>query len=91
MSKTNLVHDVEVTFQDRSKLDFKGVILELKMEGDRIVLLRWKNAAYRSQGASTTKRLRFIDISKVRSITERCIGERTEFDDEEFCVQAAEK
>lgn len=82
----NYVHKVTITFQDRSKVEFYGVITELKFEGGRVVRFAWKNAAYRDTGSTTAMRLRFVDISKIRTVIERCIGTKSDFDDELFSV-----
>lgn len=86
--KKELVHAITVTFHDRSKIEFYGLIKEIKFEKGQLVRFSWRNAAYTEQGSLTSKRLRYIDITKIRSVVECCKGTKQEFDSEEFEVSA---
>jgi hypothetical protein len=88
LDPTKRVHKVTITFKDKTKIEFCGIITEIKFEQSRVVALGWKNVDYTRQSSLRTTRLRFVDITAIRSVEETAIDAtgQYEFDETEYSV-----
>lgn len=80
--------EVTITFSDKSKIDFYGIIESVEMEKERVVLFSWRNVKHDEEVSVTRKRMIFVDITKIRSIVERSVGDKFKLEEEVRTIQS---